>query len=595
MTAPSTILVDLRVTQINGDRGIPAYSQSLVLELVRGYPRHHWLLLHDPVRPLPSRAEELGRHARWLTVAELEEPGLPPIDVLFTGCFFFVPHKGRTTDALIPPVVRHQRPRRMGIVYDLIPLLFADRYLTNPATKGKYFDALEVLRGCDHLFAISRATRRDTILHAAIDPRRVHCIYGDIDHTKQALMARPAAETADLPAHFGIFGPYCIYVGGDDWRKNLNAAVESFAIFHRDHPKHQLAIVCKLSNERISDVRRAAAAVGLPGGTVICTGHVTDDALVGLVRHADMLVFPSLYEGLGLPVLESYGCGTPVVGSNTSSVAELVLPALSCDPREPASIAGAMARLSANSDLREQSLAFGRRLIADELGWARAAERVMEHVERRPKGTAGLASPSLPDAHKPLTKSHAGVAVAVVSASEGSVTSPRQTPQREAVRGPWARAAYYVASPKVRQKPPAGSGSSPHVLPVEVLPAALLRGRHDVTIFVLDGSPTDGPIIEAIFRTRRTPARRLAWLRATWIDALVQDEEQNEPLCILVDRGEIDGLVVDSQICRDRLKVALGPLAETHAIEVACLPLDALAGAVSTGPGTKAACSRGAA
>jgi glycosyltransferase involved in cell wall biosynthesis len=65
----------------------------------------------------------------------------------------------------------------------------------------------------------------------------------------------------------------------------------------------------------------------------VFTGFVSDEDLVGLVRHAALLVYPSLYEGLGLPVLEAYACGTPVVGSDTSSIAELVLPELACDPQ----------------------------------------------------------------------------------------------------------------------------------------------------------------------------------------------------------------------------------------------------------------------
>ena len=85
----------------------------------------------------------------------------------------------------------------------------------------------------------------------------------------------------------------------------------------------------------------------LPAGdtaAVICTGYVSTE---GLVRHATMLVYPSLYEGRGLPVLEAYGCGVPAVGSATSSVVELVISELAFNPAEPASIAAAMHRLLA--------------------------------------------------------------------------------------------------------------------------------------------------------------------------------------------------------------------------------------------------------
>lgn len=587
MTTPATVLVDLRVTQINGDRGIPAYSQSLTLALARRYPAHHWLLLHDPQRPLPARAPELAAHARWCTTADLESPDLPAVDVLFTACFFFVPQKGPTFDAIVPPVVWRNRPRRMGIVYDLIPLLFPDRYLTNEHARRLYLESLDVMRASDHLFAISHATRRDTILRAAIDPRRVHCIYGDIDQAKQAIMARPASETAEVPARHGLDGPYCAYVGGDDWRKNLNTAVRAFAQFWRTHPTHRLAIVCKLSDERIAALHHLAANEGLPPGVLVCTGFVSDVDLVGLVRHADMVVFPSLYEGLGLPVLEAYGCGTPVVGSNTSSVAELVLPELACDPRDPSAIADAMGRLVAEPSLREASLALGRRLMAEELGWARAAERVMEHIEERPSPTVVVAK--APGVER-RTTSHVAL---ITGLPAGDLRSrARSLPS---LAGIACRFTVYDASRRYCLTPPSTCTQPPRVLPVEVLPAALLRGRHDLAVFVLDASANDMAITESLERTRRTPSRRLLWLRPAALSELTRDDSGRTRFLRLVREGEIDGLIVDTQACRDRVQRVLEASECRVPIEVPSGERPHPAGKDSTGRGTAEACSRGAA
>ena len=582
MTTPATVLVDLRVTQINGDRGIPAYSQSLSLELARRYPQHHWLLLHDPQRPLPARAPELAEHARWCTTAEFDGGNLPPVDVLFTACFFFVPQKGRTFDAIVPPVVWRHRPRRMGIVYDLIPLLFPDRYLTNEHARRVYLEALEVMRASDHLFAISHATRRDTILRAAIDPQRVQCIYGDIDQAKQALMARPASETAPVPGSLGLAGPYCAYVGGDDWRKNLNMAVRAFALFWRTHPTHRLAIVCKLSDARIAAIHRLAADESLPPGVVVCTGYVSDEDLVGLVRHAEMVVFPSLYEGLGLPVLEAYGCGTPVVGSNTSSVAELVLPELACDPRDPSAIASAMGRLVAEPSLRHASLAMGRRLMAEELGWARAAERVIQHIEDRPTvSVMAVAKLGIMAACPP-----SDVAIVTGFPADDLRSRARSLPSLAAFE---CRFTVYDASHQTPLKPPSMLAACPSVLPAEVVPAALLRRKHDVAIFVLEASPNDTAVTEAMERTRRTPARRWLWLRGKFLDRFVQDVDGSSKLQRLVDQAEIDRLIVDTETCLNHTARLLGTNAGVAAIEAVPMPRTA------TEPGRAEACSRGVA
>ena len=106
-----TILVDLRGCQFNGDRGIPAYAQSLALELTRGHPRHRWLLLRDDRWPPPNRAAELAAHATWCTAADLDRRQAPAIDVLLTGCFF-LPHHGCGADYLLPGWLRRQAPSR---------------------------------------------------------------------------------------------------------------------------------------------------------------------------------------------------------------------------------------------------------------------------------------------------------------------------------------------------------------------------------------------------------------------------------------------------------------------------------------------------
>ncbi len=596
---PRTILVDLRGCQFNGDRGIPAYAQSLALELSQGHPRHRWLLLRDERWPAPGRADELAAHATWCTAADLDRRGSPAIDVLLTGCFF-LPHHGCGADYLLPGWLRRQAARRLGIVYDLVPLLFPERYLARDRARRQYLEALGLLRTSDELFAISHATRRDTIRHAAVDPLRVTCIYGDLDHAKRGLAARPAAVTADVPARHGLTGPYCVYVGGDDWRKNMETAVRAFAVFWQQHADHQLAVVCKLSAARIAELRAVATAAGLPEAAVVFTGFVTDEDLVGLVRHAMLLVYPSLYEGLGLPVLEAYACGTPVVGSDTSSIAELVLPELACDPRQPEAIAGAMGRLATSPALRERSLAFGRRLLAEELGWARAAERVMDRIER-PRADGGLrpVSGPRPAGAGPAPKTRLAVVAALPPARTG--IAPYTLAYLQADR--W-QTTFYEASPAARVALQQGLRAGNRVLPAEVFPAAAARGHHDTAVFVLGNSPHHAKVLDALLASRGCAQKRLAYLHEAALDSLFKawlgtamaglpTPPAGPPLpawmarataakpalgrCLrlLVERGELDGLLVNSTACRDLIRGVLGPLAAALPIDVVHLPIEA--------------------
>jgi glycosyltransferase involved in cell wall biosynthesis len=586
---PRTVLVDLRCCQFDGDRGIPAYAQSLTLELAAGESRLRWLLLHDPRWPLPARSHELAARGEWCIAADLDAPRAPRIDVLLTGCFF-LPNSGCDGEYLYPQWLRRQQPRRLGIVYDLIPLLFPDRYLARDRARRQYHDALRVLRGSDHLFAISQATRRDTIRHAAVDPLRIDCIYGDIDHAKWALMAEPPTATAHVPARHGLTGRYCVCVGGGDWRKNLDVAVQAFVRFRRDHPGHQLAIVCKLPPARIAELHRQATTAGLPAEAVVCTGYVPNEELVALVRHAELLVYPSLYEGLGLPVLEAYGCGTPVVGSNSSSVAELVLPTLACDPTDPTAIAATMARLVTSPRLREESLAFGRRLLADELGWGRAAERVLGRItsQRRAESPSATAAPR--------AKPRLAVIAALPPARTGIAPYSLRYLQGDA----W-ETCFYEAGDAPRLAVPAGVRAGNRVLPAEVFPAAALRSRHDTAIFVLGNSSHHVGVLDALMRSRGTPPRRLAhlheaaleslfwaWLgpnvarlpspaltpAAAWIRrSLAAKPALASCLRLLVERGELDGLIVNSTACRDLVLQALGDLARGLTIDVIHHPI----------------------
>jgi glycosyltransferase involved in cell wall biosynthesis len=582
MTRPLTILVDLRATQFNGDRGIPAYCQSLALELCRRHPAHRWLLWHDDARPAPPRADELAVHGVWHTSRSLAAPEAAPIDAVLTGCFF-MPHHTCGADYLLPRWLLRQRPRRLGIVYDLVPLLFPEQYLARERARQQYREALGLLRGSDRLFGISQATCRDTVRHVGFDPARIDCIYGDIDHRKRELMAAPAADTAAVPARHGLTGRYSVCVGGDDWRKNLDTTVRAFAAFHRRHPDHRLAIVCKLSERRIAELGAIAAAEGLPAQAVVCTGYVSDADLVGLMQHAAFMVYASLYEGLGLPVLEAYGCGVPVVGSATSSVGELVIPELAFEPTDPAAIAATMERLVATPALAAASLDFGRGLLAS-LGWRQAAAQVMERLEARPERQQGTGPRRL----------------AVVAALPPVRTAIAGYTVRHLQPEAW-RTDLFDANPGPTVAAPAGLRPTSRVLPVEVLRPALDRGRHGAVIHVLGNSPHHAKVLEAMMQSRHSGGRRLVYLHEAILTAafrhwlgddyrllpaaastpsspwtrrvLAANPDIGRCLRYLVERAGLDGAIVNSAACRALVRDAVGTLGDRWTIDVAFHPV----------------------
>lgn len=569
-----TILSDLRSAQWNGDRGIAAYSQSLVLQLCREYPEHRHLFLWDDRLPPPPRTAELAEHGEWWLEPALADGFDGRIDSVFTTCFF-LPDFGRGSEYIHPRWLRRHQPHRLGIVYDLIPYLFPERYFPSPESRGSYLESLRLMREYDQLFAISQATRRDTIRHAGVDASRVHCVYGDIDQRKRAIIDDGGDEAA--AERHGLRQPFSLYIGGEDWRKNMGGMVRAFAHFQRRHPDHQLAIVCTLSAERIAELHNLAASLGIRPGSVVCTGYVSDEELVGILRRAEMMVFPSLYEGLGLPVLEAHGCGVPVVGSNTSSVAELVIPELSCDPEQPASIAAAMQRLQSEPDLRACSVAHGRQLLAS-LGWKPAADAVMATLAVPPRVVSAVTGSALAVvAAQPALESGSTLEVGLESAS-------------------W-RTDFFVAGSGPRMAPSQPLRSGNRHLPVEVLRTALERNSYGTMLFVLGNAAVDVPVLKAVMQTRLgCRSRRIAYLRDADLTALVAaflgrplpmppgnaergdgqgTRGMNAPassaawsLRFLLETGALDGIIVASQSRRDQVRAMLGGTGKRCAIDV---------------------------
>jgi glycosyltransferase involved in cell wall biosynthesis len=553
-----TILSDLRSAQWNRDRGIAAYAQSLVLQMSRDQPEHRHLFLWDDRLPPPLRFEELAEHGEWWLESALADGFDGRIDSVLTTCFF-LPQFGRGRDYTFPHWLKAHQPHRLGIVYDLIPYLFPERYLPSPESRRPYLDGLRLMREYDQLFAISQATRHDTIRWAGVDPARVHCVYGDIDHGKRELIE--AGGDAGAAARHGLRQPFCLYIGGEDWRKNMEGMVRAFAHYQPHHADHQLAIVCTLTTERIAELLGLARSLGIPPGAVVCTGYVADDELIGILRQAEMMVFPSLYEGLGLPVLEAHGCGVPVVGSNTSSVAELVIPELSCNPEQPESIAAAMVRLQQTPALRERSVACGQKLLGM-LGWKPAAAAVMNTLTDRPHPKPAVTRPIL----AVVTATPPGSTDSCGSLCAGLESKAWQTDFFTAASGPGIARSQSLLT-----------GNS--LLPVEVLRKAIDVGRYSKVLFVLANSAASLPVLKALMQTRLgCRPRRIAYLHDEDLTALFEEflgtsltTDAGYGLRFLVETGALDGVVVGSAAHCEALRATLGSSAERLSIEIAAL------------------------
>jgi len=177
--------------------------------------------------------------------------------------------------------------------------------------------------------------------------------------------------------------PYIAYIGNLHPRKNLATLVEAFAILRGRGLEHRLAVIGggglgRLNNLEYRKLMRRVRDLGLED-EVVFTGYVPDERLKSLLAQADMLVFPSIYEGFGLPPLEAMACGVPVITSRRASLPEVVGDAalLLEDPLDAEEIATGVETLLRDASLRARLVEKGRER-ARMFTWEEAARKVLE-------------------------------------------------------------------------------------------------------------------------------------------------------------------------------------------------------------------------
>jgi len=222
-------------------------------------------------------------------------------------------------------------------------------------------------RAATHVIADSQATRRDLARFYGVPAEKVTVVYPGRD--ERLGRTDPAAARA----RYGLSENYLLHVGTLQPRKNLARLMEAAASLRADWPRLQLVIAGQPGWQSAPILAQARACASF----VKLLDYVPEDDLAGLYSGAAAFVFPSLYEGFGLPVLEAMACGTPVVCSNTSSLPEVAgQAALLVNPEDTPALASALARLLADDGLRARLAAQGLEQVR-QFSWARAAQQTL--------------------------------------------------------------------------------------------------------------------------------------------------------------------------------------------------------------------------
>ena len=175
---------------------------------------------------------------------------------------------------------------------------------------------------------------------------------------------------------YSITGSFILFVGNISPRKNILALLQAFNKLKKRGIKHKLVIAGK-KDQRYEQVLKTLNELNL-GGEVIFTGYVPEEDLPKLYNAADLFVYPSLYEGFGLPILEAMACGTPVVASNVSSLPEVAGDAgLLVNPQDVDALTNAMYKVLTDDKLKESLIDKGLER-AKFFSWEKTARETLE-------------------------------------------------------------------------------------------------------------------------------------------------------------------------------------------------------------------------
>lgn len=228
-------------------------------------------------------------------------------------------------------------------------------------------------RRADLVLTDSAHSRADLLRYLRLPESYVCRIYCGVDPRFRFLGNTSLRQS--VLERYDIRSPYLLYVGGINARKNIAGLFEAYARVRERHPDVQLVVGGK-RQWATGPIDTALTRLKLEAH-VHFTGYIPDEDLPALYSAAEAFVFPSLYEGFGLPPLEAMACGAPTITSNVSSLPEVVADAaLTVDPYDVGALAAAMLRVLGDAALRDDLRRRGVARAA-QFSWGRAAHETL--------------------------------------------------------------------------------------------------------------------------------------------------------------------------------------------------------------------------
>jgi glycosyltransferase involved in cell wall biosynthesis len=367
--------------------GLGTYIKSLVRALARRGAGHEYVLVGESRQqaafgdlpgnfrfvPYEKGYASLASHLRFQFLLREVMPDV-----------FHIPHRLVPYFMPCPYVVT---------VHDLDKIVFQGAAASSLRAEARFHVLRHGLLRAARIIAVSEATRRDLIRMVGIPGQQIEVVHNAI--SEQFLVRDTEEDRLKMLDRYQVNYPFLLYVGNIQPQKNLPRLVEAFAVVQAEldqHPLYKDLRLIIIGDELAAhpDLRRSVIRSRVQH-RVRFLGFVSIEALRIFYRSATAFVFPSLYEGFGLPPLEAMAQGTPVVTSNVSSLPEVVGDAaVLVNPDNVFDIARGIREALLNEALRTTLCLRGREQVA-RFSWDRAADRVLEIYREAAARRRGIA------------------------------------------------------------------------------------------------------------------------------------------------------------------------------------------------------------
>lgn len=232
-------------------------------------------------------------------------------------------------------------------VHDLTPIIFPKEHKSGKSLIYKLLFP-RTLKTADKIIAVSYSTKQDLLKYFKLPDKQIKVIHEAADEKFQPLDKETIQK---FKTKYNLNSPFILYVGTLEPRKNIPTLIKAFYNLRKYNLPHKLVITGK-KGWKYNSIFETIEKLGIQDD-VIFTGYVPNEDLPALYNAADLFVYPSLYEGFGLPPLEAMSSGCPVITSNTSSLPEVVGDAgIMIDPYDVDTLANSIYKVLTNDGLK---------------------------------------------------------------------------------------------------------------------------------------------------------------------------------------------------------------------------------------------------